>query len=317
MNEVQLSELIIGESAAIRRLRAIIVRLAPSNTCVSIQGPTGSGKELVAQALHAASGRRGRLVAVNVCAIPESMFEATLFGHVRGAFTGALNDSAGLLAEADRGTLFLDEIGSLGLAEQAKLLRVLETGVFRPMGASRDRCSAFRLVSATNENLEQLVHQRRFRSDLWYRLRGTPIAVPPLAERREDIAPLVHHFVRRADPRVTLTRAALRVLQEHAWPGNVRELRQAIESAAALSEHGVIATDELLRVLTTFPERSLERPIREEHRQELLDLLVTCGWDTARVAQRLGVHRATIYRRIERLGIRLPRPQRGVLLEVF
>jgi DNA-binding NtrC family response regulator len=309
MTETDLKHFIVGESPAIRQLRREILRLAPFDGPVMICGPTGSGKELVAQALHAASGRFGRLVAVNVCAVPASVFESSMFGHVRGAFTGALHDSPGFLAESDRGTLFLDEIGSLGLPEQGKLLRGIESGEFRPVGGDREHRSSFRLVSATNEDIDDLVHQRQFRADLMYRLRGAQLFVPPLSERLEDLELLIGHFRRAAKTAATIAPDAMRLLHRHAWPGNVRELRQVIQASIALAEHGIVTGGVVRRVLrVNEPDTSTE----DEERGKMLELLVSCGWDTLQVARRLGVHRVTIYRHMHRLGIR--RPKKGNVL---
>jgi DNA-binding NtrC family response regulator len=244
-------------------------------------------------------------VAVNVCAIPDSMFEATLFGHVRGAFTGAVRDADGYLAEADRGTLFLDEIGALSPAAQGKLLRAVETHDFRPVGARRDRGSDFRVVAATNEPLHALVAGGRFRADLAHRLNAVEVAVPALVERMDDLPALAAHFAALASPgaAIPIPLEALAQLREHDWPGNVRELRHVVERAVAFAAGGAVDAFELeLGASSTADERITER-------DELLALLAACGWDTEAAARRLGVHRATIYRRMERLEIvRPPRP---------
>lgn len=237
-SESELAARLIGSSPPIRELRRLILRIAPQSTSVVIHGSTGSGKELVAQALHAASGRKGRYVAFNVCAIPDTMFESTLFGHVRGAFTGAVSDNDGYLVEADRGTIFLDEISGLPLFNQMKLLRAVETREFRPVGARQDRRSEFRVVAASNDDLPGLAHAGQFRQDLLFRLRGIPIEVPLLADRLEDVPALALHFAREAarpgEP-VEIKPTAIRELQAYDWPGNVRELRQVIECAIALA----------------------------------------------------------------------------------
>lgn len=303
---------IVGNSPAVRELRALISRVAPLELPIVIQGPTGAGKELVAQALHAASGRPGRCVAVNVCAIADSMFEDALFGHVRGAFTGATADSPGYLAEAHQGTLFLDEIGGLGLPLQAKLLRVIETREFRPVGGIRDRRSDFRVVAATNEPIDALVATGRFRADFAHRLSGVVITVPPLRDRLEDIPELVRHFMRllAGSTPIQVTDGALRALQEHDWPGNVRELRHTLERALALSGRRVIGRSEILHAL-----RGAGRfqcfDAGASARSRLLEALEACAWDTALVALRFGVHRTTIYRRMRRYGIPVPRLAAG------
>lgn len=308
---------IVGNSVVMRDLRALIRRVAPTNLSVLIQGPTGAGKELVAQALHTASGRCGRFVPVNVCAIPETMFEDDLFGHVRGAFTGAISDKSGYLAEADRGTLLLDEIGSLALPLQAKLLRAIETGEYRPVGARNSRRSRFRVVTAINESLATLVTAGRFRSDLAERLSGIIIDVPPLSERPEDIPALAAHFAAafsNGNPGATLTSGAIRMLQSHDWPGNVRELRHAVQRAIALSGRRVLGHEEIIDTLglvegtltSNTPAPAEDYP-HAAARRRLIQMLRECTWDTARVAERLGIHRATVYRRMDKLGIPAPR----------
>ncbi len=298
----------VGSSSAMQSLRDLIERAAPLDLPVLIQGPTGSGKELVARALHEGSGRRGRFVAINVCAIPEAMFEATLFGHVRGAFTGATTDARGYLEEADHGTIFLDEISGLPLPLQAKLLRVIETREFRPIGARADRTSDFRLLAATNEPVEALVAEGRFRVDLAHRLMGMVINVPPLHERLSDVPALVRHFINNVVPEgctVDVRDGALGVLYQHEWPGNVRELRMVVERALALSNQKVITRQDMLHALRAGGlngKRHWESPERNRLRQ----LLEECSWDTALAAKRLGVHRATVYRRMQRFGIKIP-----------
>ena len=303
---------IIGESPAIVRLRYLIRKVAPSSLPVLIHGPTGSGKELIAQALHTHSGRRGRFVAFNVCAIAESMFEDALFGHVRGAFTGATSDAAGYLMEADRGTVFLDEIGSLAFAPQAKLLRAIELQEFRPVGASVDRHSDFRVVAATNEHLEELAESGRFRWDLLHRLGGIVLKLPPLRERAEDIPLLIRHILDNIPTSFgvapSLTTDALHAAQRYEWPGNVRELRQVLESALLLSDDATISVDALTPMLSKQGRAHPAPNGRTTHRQRLLELLQTFDWDTGRVAEHLEVHRATVYRRMKQLGI--PTPER-------
>lgn len=296
---------LVGASPAIRKLREQIRSLAGLQIPVLIEGPTGSGKELIAQALHALSGRQGRLVALNVCAVPDSMFESVLFGHVRGAFTGAISSSDGYLAEADGGTLFLDEIGGLPLASQAKLLRVLETGEFRPVGASRDRKSDFRVLAATNEPLGELTRTDRFRADLAYRLSGGLIDAPPLRDRRQDIALLSEHFIAQLDTAgsITLSAAALHALECHDWPGNVRELRNTIERAVGLA--GGKAIEPVHIGLRDSQARTDGRGtgVHDTARRRLLELLSRYRWNTEGVARDLGTHRSTVYRRMQKLGI--------------
>lgn len=243
----KLEHFLVGSSAPMQQLRALILRASQSRLPVLIQGATGVGKELVATALHLSSSRTGLFIAFNVCAIAESIFEDTLFGHVRGAFTGALRDSAGYMAEANGGTLFLDEINGLPLASQAKLLRAVETGVFRPVGAQRDRSSDFRLIAATNGDLGAAATAGVFRQDLLYRLSGLAIHVPSLAERLEDIPELVQHFLGTQSeyPGLSLPTEAIRCLQRHSWPGNVRELKHVVDRLAVICGSGRVAASDV------------------------------------------------------------------------
>ena len=307
---------IIGESAAIRQVRTLIRTLAPTGLPVLVQGPTGAGKELVAQALHSLCDRAGPLVSFNVCAIADAMFEDALFGHVRGAFTGACSDAAGYLAEANGGTLFLDEIGRLPLSLQAKLLRVIESGEYRPVGGRGNRRSSFRLVSASNERLGDLVGDGVFRSDLYFRLRGAVVNVPSLRDRIEDVRLLADHFVRTTSVNrgiaYRMTPAAYGRLERHSWPGNVRELRHVVELACTIA---VSAGVDVEHVDTALEEGASEpvRGRRDEHApaaRALREMLETNDWDTARVAAALGVSRKTVYERIRRLGLAPPRRQR-------
>jgi DNA-binding NtrC family response regulator len=302
-------ELILGDSPAIRRMRGLIARLAPTSLPVLIEGPTGSGKELVAYALHAASGRQGRLVAFNVSAISETMFEDALFGHVRGAFTGATTDRRGYLAEANSGTAFLDEIGTLPLGAQAKLLRAIETKQFRPLGAREDWRSDFRVVAATNEGVDGLVRAGRFRADLAYRLNAVVVRVPSLRERLEDVPALARHFaasVAIGGGPAELSAGALALLQEHDWPGNVRQLRNVVECAVALSPEPLLTRAAVVAVMQREVRPHSEHGAGGFAARRLAEVLERFGWDTALVAEHLGVHRATVYRRMQRLGLQAP-----------
>jgi transcriptional regulator with PAS, ATPase and Fis domain len=269
-----------------------------------VQGATGSGKELVTQGVHLASGRPGPLVAMNVCAVPDAMFEDALFGHVRGAFTGAHTETVGYLSEADGGSILLDEINGLSLASQAKLLRAIETGVFRPVGARRDRQSNFRVIAASNVDLIGLVMSGAFRQDLFYRLSGLTIRVPDLRHRLDDLAALVSHFLchDRLD-NVQFSPDALAELRRHAWPGNVRELRSVIARAALLADGGrVDAATARTAIDVNSVDARVQIPVADS-RTELITLLNEYRWNTSKVADRLGVHRATVYRRIQRYGL--------------
>jgi DNA-binding NtrC family response regulator len=305
--------ILIGDSRPMRRLRELIATIAPTRLAVLIEGETGSGKERVASLVHHRSQRRGCFVPFNVCALGESMFEDSLFGHVKGAFTGALSDARGFLREADGGSAFFDEISGLPTGLQAKLLRAIETGVFRPIGAAHDARSDFRVIAATNEQLDGLVDAGRFRADLRHRLSGVVIAVPSLADRVDDIPELVHHFAARAlGAAATVEPSAIELLMSHDWPGNVRELKQVVDVAAAFARRSIDAgaVEQALahrhsRVPSTRTDERVER-------RELMGALQRMSWDVGRTAAHLGVHRATMYRRMKRHGIEAPRSRGGV-----
>jgi formate hydrogenlyase transcriptional activator len=240
---------IIGESPGLLKVKQQIQLVAPTDAAVLITGESGTGKELVARAVHDHSARKGRpLIKLNCSAVPEGLFESEFFGHVRGAFTGALKDKPGRFELADGGTLFLDEIGDVPLAMQAKLLRVLQEKELERVGDTRTRRVNVRIIAATNRDLKREVDDGRFRQDLFYRLSVFPIEVPPLRERREDIPPLVEHFLaqsarRMSRPAMRITQAAQSQLTAHDWPGNVRELQNTVERAVILSREGPLRFD--------------------------------------------------------------------------
>ena len=309
-----LSGILLGDSLPMRRVRERIARLARTQLPVLVDGPTGSGKELVATGLHLLSGRSGKFVAVNICAISDTMFEDALFGHARGAFTGAIDETIGYFGESNGGTLFLDEVGALPLILQTKLLRVLETRQFRPVGAKCDRQSNFRLVAATNEDLEAAVASGRFREDLLFRLRAGVIRLPPLVERREDVAQLARYFARltaRADVRQddgtspTLSDAAIELLDRQMWRGNVRELRHVIELAvvsASGAQVGALEMTEALRDVCGFRARQ-DRTSTELKRRQLIEVLRGTNGSKAAAARRLGISLSHLYRLIQSLRI--------------
>jgi DNA-binding NtrC family response regulator len=309
--EKAIARLLLGESAAIEAVRSLIHKVARAPLPVLIQGPTGVGKELVARALHAASGRSGPIIATNVCSIAESMFESTLFGHVRGAFTGALSDHPGHFVEADGGTLFLDEVGGLGVSQQMALLRVIENGEFRPIGARSDRRSNFRLISATNESVDRLIEEGRFRRDFARRIRGITIDVPALRDRRDDVPTLARHFLRGTcddrDMSLQLSHEAVDLLQEYDWPDNVRELKHVIECCVLLHEGGeVVDRDTIAQVLKQGQCGGLAEPVAGDAKHGLMDILEKHAWKVGVVAAVLGVHRSTVFRRMRRLNIEVP-----------
>jgi DNA-binding NtrC family response regulator len=300
------SEKLLGSSVAIQKVRALIRCVGPTELPVLITGPTGSGKELVAQAIHVASCRNGALVSFNVCAIAETMFEDALFGHVRGAFTGAINSAPGYLREANQGTAFFDEIGGLSLGAQAKLLRAIETRAFRPVGARDDARSDFRMIAAANEDIWSLERAGRFRSDLAHRLSSFVIRVPALRDHAEDIPLLALSFLREfgGQTEASLGRDASRVLTSYDWPGNVRELRHVVRSAMILGGTGDLRAEDVREALSWMAPRSAVSPVRSLADRRFMDVLELCRGDTDEAARHLGVHRTTIYRRMKRMGQR-------------
>lgn len=304
-----LRRLLIGMSQPMQQLRSFIARASKSRLPVLIEGPTGAGKELVARALHLGSARSGELIAFNVCALAETVFEDALFGHVKGAFTGAMRDTAGYLAEANGGTLFLDEINGLPLTAQAKLLRAVETGVFRPVGAQRDRCSDFRLVASTNDDLAAAVAGGTFRRDLLYRLSGLTITVPPLSARLDDIPDLLQHFLNvDADGRgLRIKPEAVHRLRQHSWPGNVRELKHVADRLTVICETSLVTAHDVSAAIGGGEVSIEANALRQFERKRMMELLDKNDWNTAEVAEQVGVNRTTIYRRMLRLGITPPR----------
>ncbi|HYD42110.1 MAG TPA: sigma-54 dependent transcriptional regulator [Anaeromyxobacter sp.] len=302
----------IGASAPMRALGEMVARVAPSAAPVLITGESGTGKELVARALHAGSARREQpFVAVNCTAIPESLLESELFGHTRGAFSGATAARRGLFAESDGGTLFLDEIGDMSPALQAKMLRVLQDGQVRAVGSDAVRRVDVRVVAATNQDLERRVAAGQFRSDLFFRLNVVSIAVPPLRERRDDVPALVETFVAQARRRNPASRArrisaeVLERLQAYHWPGNVRELENLIERLVILCEVEEVGLDALERYAAhlasgPFPlEVAMERVVKLRELEDLYIAWVVqrCGGNKTRAAEILGIDVSTIHRR--------------------
>ena len=311
----------IGRSAAITEVYKAIARVAPSRASVLIHGETGTGKELVARAIHDASPRAaGPYVAVNCPSLPEGLLESELFGHVRGAFTGATEDRAGLFETADGGTLLLDEIGDMPLAVQAKLLRVLETNEVRRVGSSTTREVDVRVVAATHRDLERAVRDGSFRGDLLYRLNTVTIDVPPLRARPEDIPQLVEHFVRlfgaRHDTQVRgVSPRALAALERYPWPGNVRELAHVIERALALARGAAIDECDLPAIVIHAGEHKTEsapsslQTLEEVERAHILSVLKSVGGVRRRAAAILGIDRKTLYRKLLAYGIPADDPE--------
>ena len=303
---------LIGASRPMRQLIELIARAARSTSTVLIIGESGTGKELVARAIHDLSGRRGAFVAVNCAAIPAELIEAELFGHTGQAFTGAKQARTGLFEAAEGGTLFLDEIGDLPLAVQPKMLRVLQEGMVRRVGADRERAVNVRAVAATNRDLENEVREGRFREDLYWRLNVIALRVPPLRERPFDIPLLVEHFINKValaagSPPLDVTAEALAILTAYAWPGNVRELENAIERAAALAQGPRLTPEDLperIRVggrqaALISRSRASKLTLRELEREYILETLRETGGNKLRAAEQLGLDRKTLYRKLD------------------
>jgi DNA-binding NtrC family response regulator len=301
----------IAQSASMRPVLDLIDRVGPSEANVLVTGEHGTGKELVARILHAASARAARaMVTVNVGGLSEGVFESELFGHERGAFTGARGERVGRFELADGGTLFLDEIANVPLVQQAKLLRVLQTGEFERVGSSRTRRVSVRLVSATNATLEAEVAAGRFREDLLFRINTVEIRLPPLRDRREDIPLLAVEFLRRHAQRNRkavegFEPDAMELLLAHPWPGNVRELEHAVERAVLLASGPRVAAGDVgLRSAPGAASGTLERLTLDEVERELIRrALKRHDGNVSEAAKALGLSRSALYRRLERHGL--------------
>jgi DNA-binding NtrC family response regulator len=314
-------ERMVGRHPEMARIYQLITQIASTPTTVLITGESGTGKELVARAIHARSERRAQsFVAVNVAAIPETLVESELFGHEKGAFTGAHAKKLGRFELAHGGTVFLDEIGTLRLDLQAKLLRVLQEREIERLGGVRPVPVDVRILAATNVNLRSAVRARAFREDLYYRLNVVPIHVPPLRERREDIAALVQHFVKKIARECNrdvrgVSVGALEVLTRYDWPGNVRELENVLHRAVVLARSPVIQLQDV-PLDVAMPEtgsrlgEDTSPPLREAmeqfERQYILRVLEGTGWNVSRAARRLGVHRNTVLTKLSGWGIQRP-----------
>jgi len=317
---------LIGRSPAMERIFRLIENLEHSEATVLLTGESGTGKEVVARAIHSHSPRRGgTLVAVNCGALPGELLESELFGHVRGAFTGAVRDRGGRFEAAAGGTLFLDEVADLPLPLQVKLLRVLQERTFERVGESRTRKTDARIIAATNVDLRRAVQQGRFREDLYYRLRVVPLEIPPLRTRREDVEPLATFLLARVGARqgraLRFSPEVLRLLLEHDWPGNVRELENVLEFAVAVCKGQTILPDDLPgEVSAVYVEpHELEKAapaiprngsngthagdVKEIDAARIRGALEACQWRRHRAAEVLGISRTTLWRRMRDLGL--------------
>jgi len=298
-----LPEGVVFESAAMRRLAETLAVVADSSVPVLVMGESGTGKEVVAQLLHGWSGRSdGPMVAANCAGLPESLIESELFGHTKGAFTGAGEDRRGLFRAADGGTLFLDEIGELPLHLQPKLLRAIETGQVTPVGSETPVAVDTRLIAATNRDLSEAVEAGQFRDDLYYRINVVELVVPPLGQRREDVLPLARRFGNEfAATPIRFSPQAVNCLLAHAWPGNVRELRNAIQRACLLSRGDVVMPEHLPSRVAGFAEQaptdSDQGRLSQVERATILATLAECKGNRTHAAKKLGIsRRALIYK---------------------
>jgi DNA-binding NtrC family response regulator len=329
---------IIGKSERMVRLLDLVGQVAPSRSTILITGETGTGKELVAKAIHANSPRADQMfVAVNSGSLPPELLESTLFGHVKGAFTSAIQTKKGYFEVADRGTIFFDEIGTLGPETQIKLLRVIQEKEFTALGATDPQRVDVRILAATNADLAQLVKDGKFREDLYYRLNVINIALPPLRDRKEDIPPLLSHFftyyckenekfLNSAGKSVLeFQPEAMQVLMEHSWPGNVRELENVVERAVVLASDASVPVDVLPDALlqangvrrnraegSPLPaDASLFEIVNEYERRTIMDRLERCGWSQTEAAESLHVPLSTLNQKIKRLDIKIRKKSDG------
>jgi DNA-binding NtrC family response regulator len=305
---------LIAQSPAMHAVLDLVERVAPTDATLLIQGESGTGKEVIAKAVHHASARAARpFVAVNCGAVPETLLESELFGYMRGAFTGAAVSKLGLFEEADGGTLFLDEIAEMPAALQVKLLRVLQSGEVRRLGATQATTIAVRVIAATNGDLAALISEGKFREDLFYRLNVIQVMLPPLRDRREDLPALAEHFLARSagklGRRLRLSPGALERLLRYPWPGNVRELENAIERAAILARSEILGPDDLpphvAAGLQLGPSPALPRQttLAEAERAHILQTLERFGRNHSGAAEALGIGRTTLWRKLKEYGI--------------
>ncbi len=309
VSELSEKDVIIGESPEMQRVIEMVKTVAPTDTTVMIRGESGTGKELIARAIHNQSQRKYfPIVTVNCGALTETLLESELFGHEKGAFTGAQYRRKGKVELADGGTLFLDEVGNISPKTQMDLLRVLETKQFMRVGGSEIIHSDFRVICATNCDLEAAVRDGRFREDLYYRLNVFSIPLPPLRARRGDIAKLAHYFLEQyskemGKPRHGFTAEAMHALKAYDWPGNVRELENAIERAMVVSD-GPVIDKQHLPVQTVLPATADGKRLEDVERRHIERILHETGWNISRSASILDIDRVTLYHKIEKFGLK-------------
>lgn len=303
---------IIGESKAIRDVLSTVARVAKTDSTVLIRGDSGTGKELVARAIHTLSDRVSRnFISLSCAAIPETLLESELFGYEKGAFTGATRRKEGRFELADAGTLFLDEIGDLSLETQVKLLRVIEAQEFERLGGKETIKVSVRIISATNQDLERKIKEKSFREDLYYRLNVVSILIPPLRERKEDILPLVEHFIQKYNQKTGkkiqgITTEAKDILLSYPWPGNIRELENVIERAIVLSRGEAIDKPDLAYLSAQKAEQfPSDFSLKELEKSQILKVLERTGGNLSQAAELLGIHRNTLRLKMKEYGIKI------------
>jgi PAS domain S-box-containing protein len=311
---------LVGQSDQMREVYDLIDTVAESTAKVLVQGETGTGKDLVAHAIHQRSPRSEKpFVKVNCAAIPENLIESEMFGHVKGAFTGAISDKAGMFEVANGGTIFLDDIDTFPLHLQAKLLRVLEEQQFEHLGSTKTIQVDVRVIAASNQDLRKLMNEGRFRPDLFFRLNVIPMKIPPLRERPEDIILLANHFLEKYSALNKkqlegFTDGAIRMLEEYPWPGNVRELENAIERAVILEEGSFINTQSLMisqdqkkpefNLPNTYSNSILVKVKEQNEREKIIDALIENNWRRQKTADKLGINRVTLYNKMKKYEIK-------------
>ena len=316
---------VVSKSAAIQSVFHVLRRVAPTNICVLIEGESGTGKELLARAIHNNSPRKNKpFKPLNCAGLTESLLESELFGHTKGAFTGAAGDRKGLFEAADKGTLFLDEIGDMPLNMQAKLLRVLEDGIVVPVGSNKSISVDVRVISATNHDLTELVEQKKFRQDLYFRIKGVSVTIPPLRNRPEDIGELFGYFLKEACAEVgrdihRITEPAMAVLTGYDWPGNIRQLKQAVRIMVVMCDpdhdtldardippdiHRIKQLSGQIAVAQTQLSADLTgRPLDEVEKQHIINTLALTKGNRAEAAKILKIGERTLYRKIKEYGL--------------
>jgi transcriptional regulator with PAS, ATPase and Fis domain len=302
----------ITVDAGLLHTLGIVKTLAPRRPNILVHGESGTGKELIAQAVHTQSGRTGPFVPVNCSAFPGDLIEGELFGHARGAYTGADRERVGLFEHAHKGTLFLDEIGDMPVKAQARLLRALESGEVRRLGENTARIVDVRVVAATHRNLMAMVHAGEFRLDLYYRLAGFIVQIPPVRERPEDAKLLIDHFLARfaqeQQKSITLAPELREELATHSWPGNVREIRLVMERLVSLTGDDAVLGRLPFRLEGAPRPRSLPEALEAEERRRVLEALTTHNWNKQRAANALGTSRTTLIAKMQRMGIAIKKP---------